>query len=292
MAYRNEKERMRNLNTFIIERLKLNKNSRVKDKLRPTHFFEFQEIIANKLKNLGDNKEYLDLKDLDISDYKGSGHQDERFDRILRKFLSSYNTKYDYNIKYIDVTGWDLTHIDSVSGLFHELQDIEEIIGVDDWDMSNVEHIEWIFSDCVNLKNIGNLGKWKFNNLKRAQGFIYGCQHLKTIGDISKWDMSNVNFLTNMFAHCYELQDVGEIGNWNLSSCISYRRMFYYANNLRNVGDLTKWNKYLKSNIQNIKNRYNGHLGDGFEEIFDNSPVEYDYDLIITEKTAKIKKLV
>lgn len=292
MAYRNEKERMRNLNQFIIERLKLNKNSRVKDILRPKDFFEFQEIIGNKLKNLGDNKEYLDLKDLDISDYKGSGKQDERFDRILKKFLSSYNTKYDYNIKYIDVTGWDLTHIDSVAGLFHALQDIEEIIGIDDWDMSNVEHIEWIFSDCVKLKNIGNLGKWKFNNLKRAQGFIYGCQHLKTIGDISKWDMSNVDFLANMFAHCYDLQDVGEIANWDLSSCISYRSIFYYTINLRNVGDLTKWNKYIKSNIQNIKNRYNGYLDDGFEEIFDNSAVEYNYELIITEKTAKIKKLV
>lgn len=292
MAYRNEKERMRNLNQFILERLKLNKDSRIKDKLRPKGFFEFQEMIANKLKNLGDNKEYLDLKDLDISDYKGSEQQDKRFDRILKKILSSYHTKYDYNIKYIDVTGWDMTHIDSVAGLFHELRDIEEIIGIDDWDMSNVEHIEWIFSDCIKLKNIGNLGKWKFNNLKRAQGFLWGCQHLKTIGDISKWDMSKVDFLANMFAHCYDLEYVGEIANWDLTSCKSYKSVFYYDNNLkRDIGDLTKWNKYIKLNIPNLINRY-GNLEDAFSDFLDNSSLQFDYEMKITEKTANIKALV
>ena len=291
MAYRNEKERMRNLNSFIIERLKLNKNSKVISKKYPNDYYELKDLIKNKFDKLKDNKEYLNLNDIDLSELKRDrdGDSEEPLNGLWWCIFDDLNKQYDYNlnIKQIDVSYWDMRNLKNLHGMFKGL-DVEEIIGIDKWDMSNIMKINFLFDNCKNLVNVGDLGKWKFNKLVRPQGLFRGCHKIKDIGDISKWDMSNVKFIANMFNNCYKLENVGDISNWKLDSCLSYSRIFTYDSNLKNISDLTKWNTYIEKNIQDIYNRY-GDLYDAFEDIFNFSSLRHYYEIDMDRKNIKAK---
>lgn len=280
---------MKNLNQFIIERLKLTKGTKLQSKYIPTTYQELLNIIENKLKT-SNNLEYLDLSDIEIYDIKTNidGGNTKIYHELFKKIFDELNYSYDFCFKTINVSDWHIEDIESLHGLFKNAFDIEELIGIDDWNMSYIKELNFFFDGCYKLKNIGDLSKWKINNLVKAQGLFRDCESLTNIGDISKWNISNVTRLSNIFCRCIRLKDVGEIANWNLKSCLGYSRTFKETYVLNGIGDLTKWNKYIEPNTNAIANQY-GIVSEGFDEFIINSSLEQLYDLDINDNKDIIK---
>lgn len=142
---------MKNINQYIIEKLKIRKSKNqtivVKDNK------EFEKVLTDYITTLADNVEiHLDLQHIDISELK---RLDAPFHNISKI--------YKYKIKSIDVTGWDTSNIESMYALFYDLKNCEKIIGIEDWEISNVTNMWAMFAFCKNLKL--NLTHWDISDL-------------------------------------------------------------------------------------------------------------------------------
>lgn len=70
-----------------------------------------------------------------------------------------------------DVSGWDVSNVKNMEGMFYECEDFN--CDISGWDVSNVKYMSRMFCGCK-----------KFN-----------C-------DLSGWDVSNVKDMRNMFKNC------------------------------------------------------------------------------------------
>ena len=114
---------MKQLTDYIEEKLLINKDYSY-DKITPKSFRELRDIITKRSK---ENPKSIDLSDIDVSqvdafvDLSGFGIFGGCSARVL---------------EYIDVTGWDVSHIDNFFELFAWLSHLKEIKGIEDWKIS------------------------------------------------------------------------------------------------------------------------------------------------------------
>ena len=141
---------MKNINQYIIEKLKIRKSKQqtivVKDNK------EFEKVLTDYI-TVTDNVEiHLDLQHIDISELK---RLDAPFHNISKI--------YKYKIKSINVTGCNTSNIESMYALFYDLKNCEQIIGIEDWDISNVRNMWAMFAFCKKLKL--DLTHWDISDL-------------------------------------------------------------------------------------------------------------------------------
>lgn len=149
---------MKNLNTYINEKLKIKKNSN-NNKVIHHLYGLLHEINLRLDKCKHDRIINLDLSDIDVSNIEEMGNLFAASNRN-RDAL-----KYDVlrKIKTIDVSNWDVSNCTDLYAAFYGLVNLEEIIGIEDWDISNVKNMWATFAYCPKLKL--NLEKWDISDL-------------------------------------------------------------------------------------------------------------------------------
>ena len=153
---------MKQLNQFIQEKLKINKDIKYNEYYYPKNRQELIEIIAKKYQKYKDNNDYiLDLNDIDISNVKDLSYLFE----LIKP-------------KAVDMNMWDTKHVTDIHGLFWNNKITEEI-NIDNWDVSNVETAYGAFYFCKNLKKM-SLKNWNFKNCKEFDLMFKGCENLDT----------------------------------------------------------------------------------------------------------------
>lgn len=240
---------MKKLQDIIIEKLKLDKDSKSKriDYYIPKTLVELNKYIDSQKEKshmtheMYGTKDYpVDLSYIDFSllanqnneslSYLFYGDTDILYlDMSNCKFGNMLSIDHMFNdtqIKEINISNWDLGEISILTGLFEDCRELQKIYGIENLDMSKITRISSMFNHCVSLTDL-DLSKWDLSNTIRLVNIFNECTSLKTL-DLSDWYQYSHNFIkcAKMFKNCCELQTIKGIENWNLVSCDTISRIF------------------------------------------------------------------
>ena len=151
---------MKHLNDYITEKLKINKNIKIKEySYHPKNYDELVDLIEQFLRaNENANLNMIDISNIDSLSY-------------LFEFTDPHN---------IDISEWDVSHVKRFTGMFEGCENFD--CDLSDWNISSAADIDEMFRDCKSLKST-DFNKWKINNELDAFNTFKGCD--KNI--VPKW---------------------------------------------------------------------------------------------------------
>ena len=123
---------MNNLSTYIIEKLKINKDIKVKEyNYHPKDKYELITLLKELLEERGKD---ADLNDIDVSNV-----------------TNMYGLFINLNPYNIDISDWDISNVKNMGYMFYYCKNFNADLSK--WDVSNVTNMEYMFYECNSLKN-------------------------------------------------------------------------------------------------------------------------------------------
>ena len=211
---------MKSLNQYIIEKILINKNSKL-NKIKVESKEQLQSIIQERYNN---NKSFIDLTDIDISELDNLSCIFERLN----------------NLEVVDISGWDTSNVTNMAFMFSRSNNLKNIIGIENLDVSKLKKANFIFESCESLVEL-DLTNWNPISLQTAWSMFSGCSNLKIIKNIDNWQLPNIKDVSYMFCDCAKL-DV-DLSNWDLTHIKDFLKYQGLASN----SGITK-NHYPKLN--------------------------------------------
>lgn len=209
------------LTSFINERLKINKEYVDVHTEKPTTARNLEQIIKNRFDKLGTGtiKEPINLNDIDVSE----------IDDFTQLFCY---IGFNYKIKAIDISDWDVSHVTSFRSMFAECSSLQYVGDLSRWNVSECSNFASMFDGCKFLKNIGDISKWKMTKADDVNSMFSGCKRLENIGDISQWDVSQVRNFNFMFKECEKLKPI-DLNKWKIHNDVTGKniKMFISGTN-------------------------------------------------------------
>ena len=185
---------MKSLNEYIIEKILINKSSKL-NKIKVETKDQLKSIIRERYNN---NKSFVYLSDIDVSE------------------LNDLSSIFDgLKIEVVDISGWDTSNVTTMAYTFAECEDIKKIIGIENLDVSKLESANSMFYCCKNLVEL-DLTNWNPILLNSAWNMFSYCSNLKIIKNIENWQLPNIKSVRQMFYKCAKL-DV-DLSNWDLTN--------------------------------------------------------------------------
>lgn len=214
---------MKKLNTYVNEKLNVNKLDVYKPKYFPESNEELRKLVEDRIKKEGRNVDLNDIDTSKITDMTG-----------IFKDLS-----FNGNI-----SNWNVSNVTNMSRMFYNNK---KLISIDlsKWDVSKVENIAFMFKNCSSLSKIQLP---KFNNVITTVGMFEDCTSLIRF-DISNINFENVEKCQYMFNNCKQLIAVEKIEDIDVSKAISNNKYEYmFADCPKLHIDISSWG-VKKSNI-------------------------------------------
>ena len=151
---------MKNLRSYLTERLLINKNFK-DNRITVTSLKELKNIIKERSVDPNTKKpnNHIDLSDIDVSE------------------LNDLSTAFLwYRFKTIDISGWDTSNVKDMTMMFYGCFDLTDIIGIENMNIDNVECMDYMFSDCKKLDITDKIKNWKVNPKNvRVSGMFREC---------------------------------------------------------------------------------------------------------------------
>ena len=160
---------MKQLNTYITEKLRIDKDS---NKKREYHYKpETSEDLKKLLKKLVDERgPNADLNDIDVS---GIHNMNYLFWEADIKDI----------VKNVDVSEWDVSHVTDMCETFSGSENFD--CDLSKWDVHRCSDMNGMFSDCKKFTGKG-LEKWDVRNVRYMENMFENCDSLPKIP--SWWD--------------------------------------------------------------------------------------------------------
>ena len=195
---------MKQLNQYIKEKLIINKDYSDAG-LSPKSFDELRKIIEDRYDKLGTGTKQnpIDFNDIDVSNLNS-------FCNIGKGIFD--NTKF----KYIDISGWDVSNIESMRNMFYGCEKLKSVGDISKWDVSNVTNMSQMFFGCESFNQ--DISKWDVSNVTDMSHMFYCCWSFNQ--DLSSWDVSSVTRMSRMFSGCHSFNK--DISNWNVSNVMNW----------------------------------------------------------------------
>lgn len=192
------------LKSFINEKLNINKDFKSAYSEAPQSKEELRKIIENRIEEQGEGsiKDPIDLNDIDVS----------AIDDFTKLF---WYIGFNYKIKAIDISYWDVSNVKSFKSMFSECSSLQYAGDLSEWDVSECYDFSSMFNECKFLKNIGDISNWKMNHATNIHSMFSGCKRLENIGDVGQWDVSNVRDFNFIFKNCEKLKPI-DLNNWKI----------------------------------------------------------------------------
>ena len=188
---------MKSLNQYIIEKILINKISKFINKIKVESKDQLQSIIRERYNN-NNNKSFIDLTDLDISE----------LDDLAGVFA------FLNKVEIIDISGWDTSNVRYMNHMFRYCAKLKNIIGIENLDVYKLEDANSMFYCCENLAEL-DLTNWNPISLENISYMFYLCSNLKIIKNIENWQLPNIKDVNHMFSDCTKL-DV-DLSNWDFT---------------------------------------------------------------------------
>ena len=211
---------MKSLNQYIIEKILINKSSKL-NKIKVESKDQLKSIIRERYNN---NKSFIDLTDIDVSELDD---------------LSCIFIMLD-NVEVVDISGWNTSNVTTMGYMFSQCSKLKKIIGIENLDVSKLENANNMFFCCKKLVEL-DLTKWNPVSLQYTRQMFYECSNLKIIKNIENWQLPNIKDVSYMFCDCAKL-DV-DLSNWDLT----HIKDFFKYQGLAANSSITK-NHYPKLN--------------------------------------------
>ena len=186
---------MKSLNQYIIEKILINKSSKLY-KIKVESKDQLKSIIWERYIN---NISFVYLSDIDVSELDD-----------LSGIFEILN-----NLEVVDISGWDTSNVIYMNDMFVECENIKKIIGIENLDVSKLRCANSMFYGCKNLVEL-DLTNWNTMSLQKASYMFYNCSNLKMIKNIENWQLPNIKNVYRMFYRCTKL-DV-DLSNWDLTN--------------------------------------------------------------------------
>ena len=148
------------------------------------------------------------------------------------------------NVKQINVTNFDISHVTDMTNMFSRDTNLTEITGLSTWNVGNVTSMNSMFDGDTALTNL-DLSNWEPLNVKNMAAMFKGCSGLKSI--TLNWGQStnNVQNFSEMFSGDSSLTEVKGLSDWNVSNATNLTWMFTDDSALESM-DLSKWHNTSK----------------------------------------------
>ncbi len=195
---------MKQLNTYIIEKLKLSKDTKNNYKYFPKTKGELISILEEKSYR---SKRKLDLNDIDVSEITDMSELFRKCNNLSEVEVSNWDTsnvinmedmfKECKNIKKISCENWDVSNVTNMKGVFNFCKNLEMDLSF--WDVSKMELSDGMFCGCSKFTGKG-LENWNVKNLESAIAMFAGCNNINF--DINAWKPENLKKMTFMFSNC------------------------------------------------------------------------------------------
>ena len=135
-----------------------------------------------------------------------------------------------------DISGWDVSAVTSMSGMFEGATTFNQDIG--SWDVSSDTDMSNMFKNASSFNQ--DLGNWNTVNATNMSGAFYGATSFNQ--DISEWNMTNVTDVSEMFREATAFNQ--DLSTWDTSNITNMDAMFQDATSFD--ADITDWD------VQNI----------------------------------------
>ena len=194
-----------------------------------------------------------------------SGENISNIDSI-NNFDISYVTDMSYLFKDSSLTdfsflsGWDVSKVTNMEGMFEGGTGLEDISGLANWKVDNVTNMEGMFEGCTSLKSLKGLEDWDVSNVRSMSGMFASIiknqnQHdalnpvdgyagemaIDSVKPLRKWNVSNVMNMNRMFEGCTSITDFTGLEGWDTKSVVAMIGMFEYCKSMSSLGFLSGW---------------------------------------------------
>lgn len=146
---------MKHIDTYITEKLKLNKDSSTRYNYHPKNKDELENLVIKLCKERGKD---ADLNDIDVSEIKDMS--------FLFTGVDPHN---------IDISQWDVSNVENTIGMFNQCTYFN--CDLSHWDVSNVKTMFWMFDGCENFDS--DLSDWNVSNVKDMTDMFNNCDSLR-----------------------------------------------------------------------------------------------------------------
>ena len=186
---------MKQLNTYIIEKLKKISSKTVKHIREKRYFPENSEDLRKLVfKLIEERGKEADLNDIDTSQIKDMS------------WLFAYTFLGDDFDG--DISQWDVSNVEYMNNMFYNSVFTGKNSDILDWDVSNVKNMNSMFNGS---RFNGDISNWNVSNVNNMGGMF---EESKFNGDLSNWDVSNV---TRMYHIFNDSSFKGNIDHWNVN---------------------------------------------------------------------------
>ncbi len=201
---------MKQLNHYIIEKLKITKRKNVEYTLFPKSNMELKRMVDNEIKNNGST---CSLNHIDVSD------------------ITDFNNVFAYQRFNGDISGWDVSNAKTMTQMFLYSDYTGENGDISDWDVSSVVSMDAMF---MNTNYTGDISQWDVSNVENMH---YMFNTSKFNGDLSNWNISSVVNIAGMFKNSEFNND--SICKWDVSNIMNMSELFAYNKHFDQ--DISKW---------------------------------------------------
>jgi len=222
---------MKQINTYIIEKLHLNKDitDKTEYEYHPETKEELFELLKKLLKERGPNANLNDIDVSNIDDMSCLFSSIEMNSSDMLKVFSNYSS----NILPVG------NYSNQFNGNFLKTKDDYLIHNIDisKWDVSNVKNMYGMFATCRYFNS--DLSKWHVDNVVNMSNMFY--DNWKFNSDISNWDVSSCEQMYFMFNGCKKFNQ--NLNSWTLNKKCkgqNYYRMFKRCDSLKVIPDWYK----------------------------------------------------
>ena len=181
---------MKQLNNFILEKLKINSKSKINHyNYKPKDKWELRELVDKLINERGKN---ADLNDIDVSEITD---------------LSGLFFKLDpYDIK---IDRWNVSNVENMRGAFYACKNFN--CDLSNWNVSKVIDMENLFSFCINFNS--DISKWDVKNVENMNYTFFKCRSFNY--DLNNWNTQSLKKtnIVNTFKES-KLEDNDNIPDW------------------------------------------------------------------------------
>ena len=164
--------------------------------------------------------------------------QDEAVHLFFGSFLfsSSDSSKYFSNLKSIDFSNADTSHVTNMSYMFYNCTSLTSL-DLSNFNTSKVTSMNWMFSGCSKLTGITFPQNFGLPTAEDATNNMYSmfyhCTSLISL-DLSNFNTSKVKNMVSMFEGCSSLISL-DLSSFNTGKVTDMRAMFYKCSSLTSL---------------------------------------------------------
>ncbi|WP_348519451.1 BspA family leucine-rich repeat surface protein [Bifidobacterium sp. ESL0775] len=140
-------------------------------------------------------------------------------------------------LTYVDVSGWDTSHITDMGNMFNGDGNLTAITGLHDWDTGKVTNMGSMFSGCRSLASL-DVSHFDTSNVQTMIRMFQNCAKLVTL-DVTDFNTSKVTNMDTMFGDMPKLTVLDPSG-FDMHGITSTANLFRNDTNLKKL-DLSGW---------------------------------------------------